>query len=190
MQSNQDDRRSTATEKAQSGQRFELFSSQKRQRSFRALGSACRQNRSGTTSVEMAFVLPVFIFFLFAFVEFGHTLMVRSVLISTAKSAARLGSFGDKTSEDVQAYIEGRLSRAFRVEKSTILIKDASIFENDDVNYATVDVSTLPSVQLANLDSRAMFIIEIRVPYEEIALIPPFWNTNLQLYGVSVMRHE
>ncbi len=53
-----------------------------------------RQNRSrrGTTVVETALVLPVFLLFVLGLIELGHAQMVKNVLRCACREAARMGS--------------------------------------------------------------------------------------------------
>jgi Flp pilus assembly protein TadG len=140
--------------------------------------------------VEFAFVLPVFLLFLFAIFEFGHVLMVTNVLNSAAKDAAHFGSFDGVTTADVLDRIESRYSEAFAPGNATVYVKDASIFEDSGTDAGDVEISSLPDINIENAESRQLFVVRVEVPYEQISLLPPFWTRGLTLTGESVMRRE
>jgi TadE-like protein len=145
--------------------------------------------RPGTTSVEMALIMPVFFVVLFAIVEFGHAMMVRSLVMSTTKDAARLGAVGEVTTAEVRDYINGRLAKAMDPEEVTILIKNAGFMDDADPDFPE-NLATLPDIELSETDSRHPFIIRITVPYESTALLPPAWTTGMVISSDSVVRHE
>jgi Flp pilus assembly protein TadG len=61
--------------------------------------------RRGSTAVEVALTLPIFIMFLAALMEFGHVLFVSHMLKAAAKSGARYGSTDGITTAQVQAQV-------------------------------------------------------------------------------------
>lgn len=148
------------------------------------------QRRSGTTAVEMAMIMPVFFLMLFAIVEFGHAMMIRSLMISTAKDAARMAAVGEMTTQSIVEYIDSRLNKAMDSEVATIWVKNASLFDDPNNDTEAVEIDDLPDIELSTAESRQLFIIRISVPYEGVALLPPFWTTGLTITGDSVIRHE
>lgn len=150
--------------------------------------SSRRTSRPGATSVELAFILPVFVMILFAVVEFGHAMMIRSLLIATAKDAARQGAIEETSTQEVLDLIAARLGTAIDPSTATIYVKDFSLVDQTDAQ--PVDVSELPDVELSEIETRDPFIVHIRVPYESVALFPPFWVTGLEITADSVVRHE
>lgn len=149
-----------------------------------------RKQRRGTTAVEMALIMPIFFLLLFAIVEFGHAMMIRSLMISTAKDAARMGAVGEVTTQAVLEYIESRLGKAMNNEVVTVWVKNAGIFDDPTANSTAIDIDDLPNIELSTAESRQLFIIRVSVPYEGVALLPPFWTTGLTITGDSVIRHE
>ena len=58
--------------------------------------------RRGTTVVETALVLPVFLVFVLGIIELGHAQMVKNLLRSGCREAARIGSTEGNTTAEVQ----------------------------------------------------------------------------------------
>ena len=145
-----------------------------------------RSERQGTALVEVAFVLPVFLMFMFALFEFGHVLMISNMVNAVAKQSAHYGSFEDASTADVQAYAGTKMDAIVGAGNATILIKDGSVYENT----GDAEVDNLPNIELTSAESRQIFVVEITVPYDSVAIMPPFWVNNLTLTGVSIMRRE
>ena len=146
--------------------------------------------RNGATVVETAVVFPVFLMFLFAVIEFGHAFMCTATLTAAAKDAARYGSVDGVTSQQVIDRVKARINGAFKSSKATVMVKDCATYESSATNPATVNVSNLPNIELNTTDSRHLYIVRVTVPYDQIAIMPPFWAKGLTLHGDSVMRHE
>ncbi len=146
------------------------------------------KKRRGATLVEMALVLPIFFILVFGLFEFGHALMVLNYLTSIAKQAAHQGSFEDVSTAEVQQFANSRLDAILGSGACTTYIRDASLYEGS--NPGSVSTASLPTVELSNLESRDLFIVQVEVPYESVALISPFWIKNTTLTGVSIMRRE
>ncbi|HMP78106.1 MAG TPA: TadE/TadG family type IV pilus assembly protein [Pirellulaceae bacterium] len=149
-----------------------------------------QSDRRGAAAVEMALTFPVFLLFLFGLLEFGHLLMVKAALTSAAKEGARMGSIENASTADVQAFIENRISRAFPSVAATIYIKDASVYDSSSPPSGPINPSTLPDIELSTTESRHMFVVQIDVAYSDVAIFPPFWASNVQLTGISILRHE
>lgn len=152
--------------------------------------SANAKRREGATVVEMAVVLPVFLTFMFALIEFGHAFMCKATITGAAKDAARYGAIEGVTTAQVVDRARQRISGAFKSAKATVYVKNAGVFESSATNPATVNVTTLPNIELNGTQDRQLFIVRIDVPYNSIAVMPPLWAKNLTLHGESVMRHE
>jgi Flp pilus assembly protein TadG len=149
-----------------------------------------RHVREGAALVETAVVFPVFLMFLFAVIEFGHAFMCTATLTAAAKDGARFGSLDGVTSQQVIDRVKARVNGAFKSSKATVIVKDAGTYESTGTNPATVVVANLPNIELNDADSRHLFIVRITVPYDQVAIMPPFWAKGLTLHGDSVMRHE
>lgn len=138
----------------------------------------------------MAVVLPVFFTFMFALIEFSHAYFVINVLNAATKKAARIGIGDDVTTAQVEAKVRSLLSSAIKTDHVTVVVKNAGTFDSSNVNPKTINYSSLPAIELSDADPRQLFIVRASVPYEDVALIKPFWIKNVTLSGQSVMRHE
>lgn len=156
------------------------------------IGIRRKPHRRGASLVETAVVLPVFFTFLFAFIEFGHCFMTIHSLNSAARRAARLGVGENVTSQQVEDLAHSILDSAIDAdhENVRISVKDASVFDDANVDPATIDYDSLPSIELSSAESRALFIVRVEVPYHEIGIMGPRWIETLNLHGQAVMRKE
>lgn len=151
---------------------------------------SARVQRRGATVVEMAVVLPVFGIFMAGIMEFGHTFLVVATLNGAAKQAARYGAVEGVTTEDVLGRAERILGSSLDASKATFYVKDASVFDEQDMSGDSVNYAGLPDIELASAELTQLYLVRIEVPYDEVALLPPFWAKSLTLVGQSVMRHE
>ena len=149
-----------------------------------------RPRRRGTSAVEVALTLPVFIMFLAAMMEFGHAMFVSHMLKAAAKSGARYGSTDGVTTAQVQAKVQQIIASSMKASAVTVLIRDASVFDTANVTPSTINYTTLPNVELSNIDQGHLYIVQVSVPYSQVALLPPFWVKNYTVTGQSVLRHE
>ncbi len=154
--------------------------------------SSTGKNRRGATLVETAVVLPVFFTFLFGFIEFGHCYMTIHTLNSAARRAARMGVGEDITTEQVSDLAHSILDSAIDADTTgvNITVKDASVFDDPAVDPSTIDYDSLPSVEVADVESRTLFLVRIEVPYHEIGIMGPRWIDTLNLHGQAIMRKE
>jgi len=149
-----------------------------------------KEHRSGVVLVEFALVVSVFAIFMAGIVEFGHAYMVLGTLNMAAKRGARMGAVEESTNDAVTTRATQILSKSINVARAEILVKDASVFDDPTVDPATITYDSLPDINLEEAEARQLFLVRVNVPYEDVALIPPFWAKNLTLTGMSVMRHE
>jgi hypothetical protein len=116
--------------------------------------------------------------------------MCNATLTAAAKDGARYGSLDGVTTQQVIDRMKARVNGAFKSSKATVIVKDASTYESAATNPANVNVANLPNIELNSAESRQLFIVRITVPYDQVAIMPPFWARGLTLRGDSVMRHE
>ncbi|GAB5442941.1 MAG: hypothetical protein Fues2KO_32900 [Fuerstiella sp.] len=142
--------------------------------------------------METAVVLPIFFTLIFAFIEFGHCFMSIHAMNSAARRAARVGVGEDATTAQVVQTAKDILSSAIDVDNSsiTVMVKDASVFDDPEMDVDTLDYSQLNDVNIEDLNPRELFIVRIEVPYSEVGILGPRWVTNLDMFGQSVMRKE
>ena len=158
---------------------------------IRTISRRRRSDRAGTTIVETALVLPVFLIFLFGLIEFGHAHMVNNVLRSACRSAARLGSTQGQTSATAKAHVRNVLSAAIDVNAVNVYVKNAQeLDDGGDVPETGQGFEDMPDIELGSAEPRQLFMIRARVNYNDIALVPMPFLKNLTLEGQAFMRHE
>lgn len=150
-----------------------------------------RRSRRGTTIVETAVVLPVFLFLLFAIIEFAHAQLVNNMLNSACRSGARVGSVEGTSSADVVARINETMSPVISPDEVSIFVNDASVYDSDgSPPQSGSDIENLPSIELSDAEPRQMFVVRATLNYNDIALVPmPFMN-GVVLNSQAFMRHE
>ena len=146
--------------------------------------------RRGSSAVEVALTMPFFIMFLAALMEFSHVLFVSHMLTSAAKSGARYGATDGVTSAQAQVRVQQIVAKVIKAGKATVLVRDASVFDTANVKPGSINYSTLPTVELSTLEQGHLYIVQVTVPYSQVALLPPFWVKNRTVTGQSVLRHE
>ena len=146
--------------------------------------------RRGTSAVEVALTLPIFITFLAALMEFGHVIFVSNMLKAAAKSGARYGATVGVTNAQVTARVQQIVGSAFNATKATVLVRSASVFDTSNVTPSTINYNSLPAIDLTQANQGDLYIVQVTVPYNSVALLPPFWVKNRTVTGQSVMRHE
>jgi Flp pilus assembly protein TadG len=146
--------------------------------------------RNGATSVEVALTLPIFGILLAGLLEFSHYFMVVHMLNAAARQGALLGSYQGVTNAQVTSKVQSIISTAFNSTQATISINDGATFDSANVNAGTLNYSTLPSANLSNSATGSCFLVQVSVPYDKVALLPPWWIKGATVKGRAVMRHE
>lgn len=149
------------------------------------------ESRRGTTVVEVALVLPVFLLFLFAIIEIGHAHMIQNTLRSACRTAARLGSTEGQTTADAENHVKQVLGSIVPDDKLSIYVKDAaSLDASGQVPSSPSDLEALPSIDLDTAEPRQLFMIRAKVQYNDVALLPNPLLSGAVLEGQAFMRHE
>jgi hypothetical protein len=146
--------------------------------------------RGGATLVETAVVMPVFLIFVWAIIEFGHAFMVVNLLNAAAKRASREGIADGVTSAQVVARVNEIVGSAISTDDVTVLVKNGSAFDDPEVDATSIDYDALPNIELTDAEPRQLFIVYVEVPYSAVAIMPPKWVTGVTLRGQSAQRHE
>ncbi|MEZ5948994.1 MAG: hypothetical protein R3C12_07240 [Planctomycetaceae bacterium] len=94
------------------------------------------------------------------------------------------------TSAEVAAEARRIVSAACGTEQLNVLIKDANLFDLSDTIPENIQFGDLPDIELSQTSTSRLFIVRLELPYDTVALFPPFWVNNLTLHSQSVMRHE
>jgi Flp pilus assembly protein TadG len=149
-----------------------------------------RSQRAGAVLVETALVVSVFAIVMAGVIEFGHVYLVVGTISAAARGGARTGAVEGVSTAEVRAETERLLGASFNKNFATIQVKDASVFDQPSLDPATINYSSLPDVEVKNLDTGQLFLVRVEVPYEAVALMPPFWAKGITLRSQAVMRHE
>lgn len=150
----------------------------------------CRHRR-GTTIVETAFVLPVFLLFVFSLVEFGHALMVNNVLRSATRAGARMGSTEGRSTADVEQHVKDILDGAIDSELAEVMVKNAQVYDQGaSIPANGAEIEGLPDIDLEGAEPRQLFLVRARVAYNDVALIPMPFMSDVILEGQAFIRHE
>ena len=154
-------------------------------------------SRLGTTAVEAAIVLPVFLAFVFALLEFGHAQMVNNLMRKACREGARLGSTEGNTTAEVQAAVRQVLASAIDPNQLQVFVKNASVYDGGGPLPLTgPEIEALPNLELSEAEPRQMFLVRAKVPYQDIAIVPiciPYvghFLDSVELQGQAFMRHE
>lgn len=154
-------------------------------------GRHAQQSRRGTTTVETAVVLPVFLTLVFAIFEFGHAQLINNMLNSACRNAARIGAVEGTTTAQVESRVEQMLGAAVPSGTVEVFVKNASSFDGGGATPTTGDgIESLPNVELANAEPRTLFVVRARVPYNEVAIVPMPFLKHVVLDAQAFMRHE
>jgi hypothetical protein len=153
-------------------------------------------SRAGTTVVETAIVLPVFLLFVLALMELGHAQMVKHMLRASCRQAARMGTTEGNTTADVQARVLETLGTVVPTDSVQLYVKNASVYDEGGSTPTTgSQIESLPDIQLDEAEPRTLFVVRAKIAYEDIAIIPniPILGAFLDevvLEGQAFMRHE
>lgn len=147
-------------------------------------------SRQGALTVEVALVMPIFVLFLAAIMEFGHFCLVVHTLQAAARRGAHYGSFEGVSSSATEARVRQIISAAIDDSHATVSVRDGSIFDGENVNAATIDYNALLPVNLLTAERGDCFIVRVEVPYNNVALLPPFWLKDRMIVSHAAMRHE
>lgn len=151
---------------------------------------------SGTTLVETALVLPVFLAFVLGLMELSHAYMVTNVMRAACREAARLGSVTGATTAQVKQKALDMMGSACKVSYVTVYVKDASTFDSSGTPPTTATgLEAMPDLDLANAKPTQLFMVRAKVNYNQIAIVPnipiigKFLN-NVVIQGQAFTRHE
>ena len=162
---------------------------------MRGFGQRRKGTRLGTTAVETALVLPVFLLFVLGMVELGRAVFVQHVLNSACRKAARLGSTEGSTTASVKAKTLEILGSAVNPACVTVYVKDASSFDSASPGTSASALESMPDIEVSGAKPRSMFMVRAKVKYHDIAIVKkiPYLGAfldNVTLDGQAFMRHE
>jgi hypothetical protein len=148
-----------------------------------------RLNRRGTTTVETAVVLPVFLLLLFVIFEFGHAQLINNVLNSACRNAARIGAVEGSSTAQVRTKVEQMIGSVVPAGTVQIFVKNASSFDSGG-SAAGPELEDLPNIELRDTEPRTLFVIRAKVPYSSVAIVPMPFLEDIEIDAQAFMRHE
>lgn len=162
---------------------------------IRGFGQRRRSKRRGTTAVETALVLPIFLMFVLGLVELGRAVLIQHVLNSACRKAVRLGSTEGNSTATVKAKALQILGSAVDPSKVTVYVKNASSFDGGSPGTSASALEALPNAEVSTLEPRQLFMVRAKVKYSDVAIVNkiPYLGDflkNVTLDGQAFMRHE
>jgi Flp pilus assembly protein TadG len=160
---------------------------------------SCRrssQRCSGTTLVETALVLPVFLAFVLGLMELSHAYMVTNVMRAACREAARLGSVSGTTTAQVKQKALDMMGSACKASAVTVFVKDASTFDTSGTPPQTATaLEAMPDIEVANAKPLQLYMVRAKVNYNQIAIVPNIpiigkFLDNVIIQGQAFTRHE
>jgi Flp pilus assembly protein TadG len=150
-----------------------------------------KRHSEGTSLVETAVVLPVFIIFVFGLIAYGHAQMVANIIKGATRTAVRYGATEGVSTSQAEARVRQIMSDGVDPAFITIQIKDASAYDNGTAfpSSATA-MAALPDIERRSAVSRQLFMIRASINYNDVAILPVAWLNGVQLSGQAFMRHE
>jgi Flp pilus assembly protein TadG len=158
-------------------------------------GKRSPSRRRGATALEFAFVLPVFLIFVFGLMAVGHYRMSADLLKGACRNAARYGAMQDVSTAMAQQRFRETVAPGMNANLVTLYIKDMSTADssNSAMPSSSSQYNALPDIELSNAPSRRLFAVYAEVNYNSIAIIPMNWipwANNLKLSAQVFTRHE
>ncbi|MHB8900350.1 MAG: TadE/TadG family type IV pilus assembly protein [Thermoguttaceae bacterium] len=151
----------------------------------------CPLGRRGASVVEVAFVMPVFLLFIFFIMQFGHAYMVRNMLNAACRTAARFGSTAGVTTSDAEGRILEILSPIADSGELDLIVKNAPMVDlGEPVPDSSAECRNLPDVELSTAAPRQPFLVRAEVRYGDVAFIVFPGFADMPIVGQAVTRHE
>lgn len=161
-----------------------------------ALFHRSRDARRGTTVVETALVLPVFLLFVLGLIELGHAQLVKHVLRASCRQAARMGTTEGKTTANVRTRVLEVLGTVVDADSVEVFVKDASPYDAGGTPpEGGSELEALADIELSEAEPRQLFMVRAKIEYGDVAIVPniPYLGAFLDdvvLEGQAFMRHE
>lgn len=81
-----------------------------------------RPDQQGASAVEFALLMGPLLLIIMGSIEFGYRFYAQAIVTGTLRTAARMASTGQKTGDEIDAYVTSRL-KAFRADGSVRIDK-------------------------------------------------------------------
>jgi Flp pilus assembly protein TadG len=145
--------------------------------------------------LELAFILPVFLIFVFGLMAVGHYRMCADLLKGGCRNAARYGAMQNVSTAMAQQKFRDTIAPGMNSSLVTLYIKDLGVADSSGsaMPSSTSEYNALPNIELSSAPSRRLFCVYAEVNYNSIAIIPMNWipwANNLKLSSQVFTRHE
>jgi Flp pilus assembly protein TadG len=138
-------------------------------------------NRRGVAAVEFALVLPVFLIVSLGIIEYGRALMAANLVTNAAREGGRIAGQSGSTNTDVQNAVQSYLASALKLSSGQVTV---------NITITPAAGNPDPQNQCANAHLRDLIMVEAKIPYSAVALIPASFLKSVTLCGRSYMRHD
>ena len=139
---------------------------------LRTKGRFLRRARSGATTLELAFTLPVFLTLTVGSIEFGRAFMVQQMVTNAAREGARHGIMAGTTADQVKTKVVDYLATG-------------------RIQVSPADITITPANLSSTTKSGQQVRVHIRVPYGNVTWMPvPWFLGQASLASETTMRHE
>ena len=149
------------------------------------------RSRRGASVVEVAAVMPVFLVFVFFIMQFGHAYMVKNMLNSACRQAARTGSTVGVSTSDTEARVVQIMAPIAPRDKIRIMVKDTEAIDAEQPQpISWSNTGALPDIELLSAKPRQPFLVRAEVRYGDIGFLVAPGFRDLLLAGQAITRHE
>jgi len=135
-------------------------------------GSTGRASRKAASSVEFAFVAPIFFLLILGLIELSRGIMVKHMLINAARQGCRVGVLEGKGNSDIQA------AAASTLTPIGIASESVSVQVNDGVGDAL------------NASADSELTVVVTVPVSSVTWVPGGKYLSGTLSAQFTMRKE
>ena len=112
---------------------------------YQVRATRSKSRASGTTIIEVGFVLPIFLLLVFGMVEIGRAFMVSHLLSNAARNGCRIGVLPNKANSDITSSVNSTLAGQVSNQTTTVtvngVVADASTANSGDQITVTVSVT-------------------------------------------------
>jgi Flp pilus assembly protein TadG len=134
------------------------------------------QRRRGVSTVEFAFVAPVFFLMVLGVIEFGRGLMVQQLLLNAARNGVRKAIVGGQTSSSITTSITNELT-GYNLNTTNLTV-------NVEVND-----STSPGLTTSTA-SGSEVTVQVLIPVGDVSWLPKLSFLKNKLAAQFTMRVE
>lgn len=132
------------------------------------------KNRSGTVTVEMAFVAPVIFLLIFGQIEMSRMMMIRQSVTNASREGSRHACLiTTKSSKDVVPVVQNMLAP---------VIGRGALSDS-------VEIKITPEFD-DGLEPETMVEVQVFVDFQKVSWLPPFFAKNAKIHGAASMARE